>query len=191
MILNLFAISALLGLAACSDYNSNGNNYGAANTGNYFLPPRHHIRRNHWRRSSSSSESDEKWECARLGVIRPPRNSNANLFSAPKIAYYTHQGKEKAIVVCENPQIQILVGKSENANPLQQNVTDYPIVSLSSKSGITLNCNKRKDRYEAVNLVTFDTVPLSGITCITADADGQDAFVSDILDVLTAAQSLF
>ncbi|CAO4379624.1 unnamed protein product [Caenorhabditis nigoni] len=177
MILNLFTISAaLFGLAVCGNYgaaNSNGN--GVYAFGNH----------NGWdsSSSSSSSESDEKRECARLGVFNVT-NAFAPLFSAPKIAYYTRNGKDKAIVVCPNPQVQILVAKSRNANPTAENIKNFALVSISSKSGITLNCNKRKDRYEGVNLPTGSTVPLDAVACVTADAIGMGLFVEPIYEFL-------
>ncbi|KAF1749955.1 hypothetical protein GCK72_016500 [Caenorhabditis remanei] len=171
MLLNLLTISALVGLTACGAYQSNDNYAAAANPGYaaYYQPPRHY-RRDHWRKRSSS-ESDEKWDCKRIGVFNVS-NANAPLFFAPKIAYYTKDGKEKAIVVCPNPQIQLLVGKSRNANkdtliPADK-ILDYPLISVSSKSGLTLDCKERKHRYEAFNLLTGKNVPLEAVACITA-----------------------
>ncbi|EFO88444.1 hypothetical protein CRE_10560 [Caenorhabditis remanei] len=193
MILNLLTISALVGFATCGSYGSS-NNYAAANPGygTYFEPPRHYGRREHWRRRSSS-ESDEKWDCRRLGVFRYPEgNPNNVLFTAPKIAYFTQNGEEKAIAVCKDPQVQILLGESEGANavvggqpiPPGVPVRDIPIVSLSSNSGITLKCNDRKKRYEAINLVTGATVPLKSIACVRASKAAMDEYVEDIVDAL-------
>ncbi|CAP28922.1 Protein CBG09706 [Caenorhabditis briggsae] len=184
MILNLFTISAaLFGLAVCGNYGRD--NYDAANSnGNGYYAGPHFVNDKDWgSSSSSSSESDEKRECARLGVFNVT-NSFAPLFSAPKIAYYTRQGKDKAIVVCPNPQVQILVAKSRNANPTAENIKNYALISISSKSGVILKCNKRKDRYEGVNLPTGNTVPLDAVACVTANPDGMEEFVEPIYDFL-------
>ncbi|CAL2045029.1 unnamed protein product [Caenorhabditis brenneri] len=174
MILNLFTISALFGLAVCSGYGNN-NNYAAANPGNgvYYQPPHHH-RRHHWR-SRSSSESDEKWDCRRIGILNAPSSVVSGLFHAPTIAYYTHQGEEKAIIVCPNPHIQILVAKSKNATPdvtplNPNNIKDLALLSLSSKNGLTLDCKKGK-RYEAFNFFSGKNVPIEAVTCISAAPD--------------------
>ncbi|CAA98435.1 DUF1525 domain-containing protein [Caenorhabditis elegans] len=184
MHLNLLAISALFGVIACSGYGgdityNNHNNF-------HVLHDRHH--RSHHSRSNSR-DSDEKWECRRLGVFNSPNPLTNPLLSAPKIAYFNRNGKEYAIAVCENPQIQILVGKSRGASPDFTQTRDYAVLSASSKSGLTFKCNRRHDRYEAVNLVTGSMARIEALACITVAQNDTAAvaIVNGIVGPLQAA----
>uniref|UniRef100_A0A8R1HUH3 Major sperm protein n=1 Tax=Caenorhabditis japonica TaxID=281687 RepID=A0A8R1HUH3_CAEJA len=188
MILNLLTASAVLGVVAASSYgngNNNGNAYAVAPNTYY---PRHHYRGHRWR-SSSSSDSDEKWHCARLGVFNVTNADVAPLVSAPKIAYYTHQGKEKAIVVCENPQIQLLFGKSQNANVaagITNAYKDDALLSFSTMSGITLDCSKRQERYQAYNFFTKETIPIDAVACITVGTEAANEALAQVASTLAA-----
>ncbi|CAI2355002.1 unnamed protein product [Caenorhabditis sp. 36 PRJEB53466] len=191
MLLNLLTVSVFIGVVAATGYGS-GSAYSNDAPSAYFIPPRHHYRGHRWRSSSDSSDSDEKWHCSRLGVFNIT-GSAAEYISAPKIGYFTHQGKEKAIIVCQNPQIQLLFGQSPDANVaagITNQYKDNALLSISTKSGLVLDCNRRHERYEAYNFFTEKTIPIHDVACLTVPSSLVTSTLGTIASSSLSALSL-